>query len=212
RQEMSFSVSASLAVTSRSCSAAMPRAARRHKAGREMPLLTGDVSIADVAAREGEKRMHALLQESFARRLRGRPAVRPEMAPQVVEKPRFAPGNGAARVALAREEPVASRAFAFAAPPIVRPESAPQAIEKPRFAPGNGAPLIARAGDEPAPSPGFTFAGAAASRSEMAPQVVEKPRFAPGNGAPGRAGGRRACPPGPLPCLHGLPLTSCPGM
>jgi len=71
---MSDSVSAAPAAASRSRPAAALRAARRNKAEREIRLSHGGVSIADVAAREGEKRMRARLQESFARRRSDPPA------------------------------------------------------------------------------------------------------------------------------------------
>ncbi len=71
---MSGSVSATPAAASRSRPAAAPKAARRNKAAREIRLSQSGVSIADVAALEGEKRMRARLQESFARRLPEPPA------------------------------------------------------------------------------------------------------------------------------------------
>ena len=71
---MSDSVSAAPAAASRSRPAAAPKAARRNNTEGEIRLLHGGVSIADVAAREGEERMRARLQESFARRLPERPA------------------------------------------------------------------------------------------------------------------------------------------
>ena len=71
-QPMSDSVSAAPASHSRP--AAAPKAARRNKAEREIRLSQSGVSIADVAALEGEMRMRARLQESFARRLPEAPA------------------------------------------------------------------------------------------------------------------------------------------
>ncbi len=71
---MSGSVSATPAAASRSRPAAAPKAARRNKAAREIRLSQSGVSIADVAALEGEKRMRARLQESFACRRSDPPA------------------------------------------------------------------------------------------------------------------------------------------
>ncbi len=66
---VSDSVSAAPAAASRSQRAAAPKAARRNKARREIRLSHGGVPIADVAPREGEKRMRARRQENLARRL-----------------------------------------------------------------------------------------------------------------------------------------------
>src|SRR5208283_6213774 len=71
--------------------------------------------------------------------------ARPGMASQAIEKPRFAPENGAPSPARRRR----SREARDEGKPAVRqadrnarrPEMAPQAIEKLRFAPENGAPL-----------------------------------------------------------------------
>ncbi len=131
-------------------------------------------------------RAAAPAQSPLARR------ARPEMAPQAIEKPRFAPENGAPSPARGRR----SREARDEGKPAVRqtdrnvrrPKMAPQAIEKSRFAPENGAPLRPRgrrsreARDEGKPAVRQTDRNV--RRPKMAPQAIEKLRFAPENGAP----------------------------
>ncbi len=166
---MSDSVSAAPAAASRSRSAAAPRAARRNEAERETRPLSGGASIADFAAREGEKRMRARLQETFARRLPEPPAelvalriscltealsVSCAMAnanlqgvdcvAKILREPGRTHGFAAAGqsqwAGTLRLAAPATNPLALPAPPFVRPEVAPQAIEKPRFAPENWRP------------------------------------------------------------------------
>ena len=84
--------------------------------------------------------------------LSGQPFSRPELAPQAVEKPQNAPGNGAPGSRSRETSLPQAQASACAATQSSRPQMAPQATEKPQFAPGNGALLFASAGDEPARS------------------------------------------------------------
>ncbi len=190
---MSASVSAARAAASRSRSAAAPGAARRNEAGREMRLSNGDASITNIAAREGEKRMRALLQQSLARCLpepsaevlalevgRLDKALRVSTGAMakanlqgldrvvkiVCERDRghrFAAAGQSHRAGRLRRAAPAINPLALPAPPFVRPQMAPQAIEKPRFAEGNGAPLVALAGDG-RPAKRGTAAGAISGR------------------------------------------------
>ena len=114
-------------------------------------------------------------------------ASRPQMAPQAIEKARFAPGIGTpSGRTMVGENPLAP-------PPAqsVRPEKAPQVTEKPRFAEGNGCPLGPNARRRKALAP----AAAPSIRLQMAPQVIEKSRLMEGNDAPfGRGAGPSAHP------------------
>ena len=77
---MSDSVSAAPAGASRSRSPTAQRAERRNEAEHEMRLSNGGASIADIAAREDEKRMRALLRGSLAHRLCEPPVVALEVS------------------------------------------------------------------------------------------------------------------------------------
>ena len=70
-------------------------------------------------------------------RAKSRPRSRPEMAPQVFGKARFAPGNGAPGLSI--HMPAACRLqSAVDKPNASRPEMLPQGLEKIESAPGNG--------------------------------------------------------------------------
>ena len=166
---MSNSVSAAPAAASRSRSAAAPRAARRNEAERETRPLSGGASIADFAAREGEKRMRARLQETFARRLPEPPEVLALEVGRLDEALLVSctmakanlPGVGRVVKILRERDRIlgfaaagrshtagplrlaapAQNPLALPAPPFVRPQMAPQALEKAQNAPGNGAPV-----------------------------------------------------------------------
>ncbi len=72
--------------------------------------------IGDIAAREGEKQVRALLVAAPAQNpvALPTPSVRLQMAPQAIEKAQNAPGIGAGFAALPGDEPAPSPAFADA--------------------------------------------------------------------------------------------------
>ncbi len=96
------------------------------------------------------RRPAALAQSPFAR------GARPEMAPQAIENPRFAPENGAP------------------APPRARSGDRGRRARNPRT----------RSGGRDEGKPAVRRADRNARRPQMAPQAIEKLRFAPENGAP----------------------------
>jgi hypothetical protein len=83
-------------------------------------------------------------------RLPAPPFVRPEMAPQAIEKPRFAPENGARSCRDGEAAP--GRPFAFMALSAVRLEMPPQTLENAQNAPGNGARRRPRFAARPSPT------------------------------------------------------------
>jgi len=71
--------------------------------------------IGDIAAREGEKHVRALLVAAPAQNPLALPTLSVlQMAPQVIEKAQNAPGIGARSATLPRNEPAPSPAFADA--------------------------------------------------------------------------------------------------